>query len=483
MNFKNPHKNTKPFLKIIFNTGWLTIIRAIGDLSGLALYAILSRYYGPEGIGIYAFGFSIAIISFALVSFGYIDYGIRECTLIDKSKRRKLIGEIIASQLAILLFVLIVFVIFLIITSPSYKTVIVIASLFFNQIGLAFAKSFFIPANAQQSMVFPAAAELLTRIFGIVTTIILVVFFHTQIHIALLSYPISAILLLVLSLYSVKRYNGFEMNFNWRNSFSLMKLVWPFSTSTLFNQIYGRIGLIILTFLLGDAIAGIYAPALKVMEVALMPVYFSGFSVYPVMSKYYEQNFEKFIDSSEKYFRITFILGSLLLWCLFYIIPMLMTPLFGEKFTETATLVKYFAGLMFLFSFSGSLQRILLATHLQVERVKYQLASLVIVIIFDFILIPLWGAKGAVIALIISEFSKNIFFVLVINKNLNVLYTKLLKTSSEFLILFSFPLIIGIIFSYFVISQWFSMSLTLILFLILLYISKFFDKLKFSFSK
>lgn len=468
---------SKPYKKILYNTSLLTIMQVIGDFSGLMLYVVLSRFYGPEGVGVYAFGLSVALIAFYFINFGFDDYGIRECSLIDQDKRKILIGRIVAVQLILLAFVTISFISFIWLIAPSLEYIIVVFSILVNMVLLAFSKTFFIPLNAQERMILPAVLEVSMKILNVVAISLIIIFLKVPVYIALLPYTLFGVFSLILSLRSFKKFTGkFKINFSWEYSVSLIKIIWPFSASQLIHSIYARTGVIILTLVIGNAAAGIYAPAQKFLEVALMPVVFFNFSIYPVLSKYNQQNYEKFEDSAEKLFRAIFIIASILLWILYYIIPVLIVPLLGEKFIASISIIKYFSLLIFLNSFTVSFHKLLLSANFQILRTKAHFFALLINLVASFSLISYFGPKGAVIALIVSEVALNLLFMNIIHNKSFLLFKKLIKAFGQFLFSFIIALIAAIVFNYLPISDLYAMFAVILLFIIGIFATGFASK-------
>ena len=465
--------------KFVFNASGLMIIQIFSDLSGLVFYVVLSRNYGPEGTGIYAFGYAVSMLVALIVNFGFDNYGIRECASLDEDKRRILIGDIITTQVFILLATIAVFFIYIMITAPALKSIIVIISLLIFLILQVFSDTFFMSSIAHQFMIYPAMTNLVTKVVTVITAVSLMVFFNAPIYIAILPFPVFGVFLLFIAFLSAKKFSGkLKLNFNWKKSFSLMKITLPFTGSNFINQIYSRAGLIIVTILLGNSIAGIYSSAQKFMEVGLMPVSFLGFSIYPVLSKYFKKNRENFENSVENFFRAIFIIAALLLWGLYYIVPEIIIPIFGAKFSNSLHLVKYFAVLIFIYSLSTSFYKLFLAANLQLQSVKFEFAALIINLILCFTLIPSQGPTGAVIALIVSECVLNILYISALYIKDIILFKKLLHTLSEYVVLLFIPIVFAALIPFFIYIKWITIFSTLILFLTLIYFSGFIRKFK-----
>ena len=151
-------------MSILANASWLTGTRIASDLISVLLFVILTRYFGPAGIGQYSYGFAIAGLLYAFVSLGLQDYAIRESSLLSIEARRILLGRLLGTQLGILVLAVFGLFIFLLITRPSEEIVAIIILLSGYHVTLAFAQTLFVPAYSQQSMVGPAVTEFVCRV-------------------------------------------------------------------------------------------------------------------------------------------------------------------------------------------------------------------------------------------------------------------------------------------------------------------------------
>ncbi len=71
---------------VIKNTVWLSVCRIAADLSGLVLFTVISRRYGPMGTGEYSYAFALGAFIAILATSGIEQYGVSNWLA---SKRRR----------------------------------------------------------------------------------------------------------------------------------------------------------------------------------------------------------------------------------------------------------------------------------------------------------------------------------------------------------------------------------------------------------
>src|SRR3982074_269616 len=73
---------------VIRNTVWLSVCRIAADLSGLVLFTVISRRYGPMGTGEDSYAFALGAFIAILATSGIEQYGVRQhaCLRSDREK-------------------------------------------------------------------------------------------------------------------------------------------------------------------------------------------------------------------------------------------------------------------------------------------------------------------------------------------------------------------------------------------------------------
>ncbi|HEY9515395.1 MAG TPA: oligosaccharide flippase family protein [Gemmatimonadaceae bacterium] len=399
-------------LGILRNAGWLTGTRLAGDFLSFGLFVVLSRYFGPSGIGQFAYGFAIASFVSIFVGLGLDDFGVREFARLETADSRQLLGKLVVSQLGLLVIVGVALGGFLLATkaSPTVAGIIVVLSI--QQAVLAIARTFFAPAYAQQAMATPALMEVGCRAAGMLITLALVVLSHASLVVAVVGYPIGALALLAFAIPSgVRRTGGLSLRIAPREALRLVLITWPFGASEMVYLLYTRADLVILTWMRGDATAGIYASSLKFYEVSTLPVFFLGFAAYPALSRLFEERAPRLASAVGRLFLSSLLIAGLIAWGMVFVIPSVLVPLLGDKFSSAGPVVQLMAVFVVLTAVEATATRVLLAVHLQVIKFKLQLASTVLNVVLDLLLIPRFGIMGAIVATAAALVMVDVFYL------------------------------------------------------------------------
>src|SRR4029077_5609318 len=73
---------------VIRNTVWLSVCRIAADLSGLVLFTVISRRFGPMGTGEYSYAFALGAFIAILATSGIEQYGVRQLACLETQRER-----------------------------------------------------------------------------------------------------------------------------------------------------------------------------------------------------------------------------------------------------------------------------------------------------------------------------------------------------------------------------------------------------------
>ncbi len=145
------------------NTLWLTACRLTGDVLNLLLFVLISRQFGPAGVGAYSYGFAVATFGFVIGCLGIEEYGLRQYSRMDDARRPAFLGELLGTQGLMVAAAVLTLTVYLAFTHSSSSTLMMVGALGIYQITAAIVATLFIPAMAAQRMLWPALAELSAR--------------------------------------------------------------------------------------------------------------------------------------------------------------------------------------------------------------------------------------------------------------------------------------------------------------------------------
>src|SRR5262249_11301690 len=153
------------------------------------------------------------------------------------------------------------------------QTLILVCALACYQITAAISPTLFIPAMAQQQMAGPALAELTARSVAFAIAGFLISFRDAPLAIAVLGYPLAAVIWLILAVRSARqRVHRLRLAGSWAAVRKIVTVLWSFALLEIFAQLFARVGVISLSLGVSDAAAGVYATGLRLIEVGLMPL-------------------------------------------------------------------------------------------------------------------------------------------------------------------------------------------------------------------
>ncbi|MFC4308274.1 oligosaccharide flippase family protein [Steroidobacter flavus] len=393
-----------PPLSMGHNTGRnafaMLACRIGADLLNFLLFLVVSRRFGPEGMGEYGYGFALAGLVYYAATLGIDEFGVREYSRLPVERRPALISNLLGSQICIAVVVTFVLLGYLLITQPRPTTLLIIISMTIYQLGAAFSATLFVPAMAQQQMLPPAFINLLGRGSAFVITGLLIWAFEWSLHAASVAFAAGGLLMLALALRSAAAFKAQLLpNFATSNVLDGTRRLWSFAAVGLLGQLLNRIGVIALSLQLGEAAAGVYATGLKLVEVACLPLVFIGVAAYPRLCLAFADP-AVFRRLTRQGLIIGTALAVILALSMYLLVPPLLVPVLGERFAGSETIIATMAAIVFAQGLEIVLGRLMLAANLNVARaVRITLGTLVCVLL-TVSFTPLFGIHATIAALV-----------------------------------------------------------------------------------
>ena len=397
-----PQFLARPGLRKYFaNTSWLLGERVIRMVVSLFVGIYVTRFLGPERFGILSY-----VLSFVLLFSPFLHLGHREIIVLDliksPEKRDLILGSAILLRLggAVLLgggvSVGIQFV------ENDQQTLLMIGII---SVGIMF-QSWELVDYYFQSQVQSKYTVWAQTIQLIVVSLCKLSLIYWQaslfwfVIVFSIEYVILAILYLIMYIWRVGWFPIRRCNLKYTQK--LLKNSLPLLFSTIAIMIYMKIDQIMLKELVGPASVGIYSAAVKLCEVWYQfPVLVAG-SYFPVIIAAKANNSELYYSYLQK-------LYSFLVWGAIAIaIPTtlfsdwIIHNLYGNEFAKSVVILQIYAWAS-VFVFMGvANHKWLLIENCQKYILLTTLLGMVINIVCNIILIPLYGASGAAVASLIS---------------------------------------------------------------------------------
>jgi len=292
--------------RIAKNMAVLFIARIVSMLFGFFYVMYTARYLGPANYGILAFALALNGIFGVITNFGLDPLTVREVAR-DKSLAKKYLANgIVLKLMSGSLTFLIVFLVVNLLGYPeitrkvvyiiTISTIIAGISNLFNDIYQAFERMEFMSIG----QVLQSALSLVFAITAIRLGLNVVYFamIYLTVNLIALGYHI-----IITTWKFLKPKIEVDLSF-WKG---IVREAWPFALSSIFVSIYFWVDSVMLSYMKGDEVVGIYNAAYRLVYVLLFipSIYFA--TIYPVLSRMYLESKEdlKFAyNRSLKYFAV-----------------------------------------------------------------------------------------------------------------------------------------------------------------------------------
>jgi len=389
--------------RVLKNLGWLTGGQLAADFAAFLFFILLSRRFGPEGVGDYAFGLAVAMVGRTLVSLGVDSFGIREVATRTREEALDIVGRILGTQCWLGALYVAGCAGFLIVASASPSAIVVTGLLTVYHLSAGFVRSLFLPAFAAQRMAGPALLDSGSRVLAIIGGITVLLLGGDSLTEVLIGFPVCGVLLVTLALWQARReLGGLYLDLSPESVFAIARQAWPFAAGQVVFRLHSRADVLMLSLIAGSSATGIYAAGLKFVEVSMMVVALLALALYPTLTHLAERDEEGFGMAVTTLVKGGFVACVVLGWVIFVFVPDLIPLFFGAEFRETEWVIKLFALLVPVKGLVILGDRLMLAAGQEVRKLRFQTIATGLNVAFNGVLIPILAVEGAIIASVVS---------------------------------------------------------------------------------
>jgi PST family polysaccharide transporter len=387
---------------IVRSASWLLVSRAIGDAGLLVYYLLLARTFGTAGIGDYSFAFAVA--SFLALGVGF---GLKNLIVRRVSRDPEEPGEIAATVLltqtafAIVLAAALVAVTRAVGYSATLTGYLVLAFLALSL--FAIGVTFIAFLEAVGAMYLSALASLIQK-GTIVALGVVLILGGASLSTVMSAHVLAGAAYLIVGWWWARRHFGkFRLRYRPELARAVFIAALPFLATSALWEIYSRIDIVMLHVMHGDAETGLYASAYKLISAPLFVAALVGVAVFPTLARSAAEDRSEMNRVFRETMRALVVLGLAGGVLLITAGDGLQVMLFGEEFAESGVLVRLMAPLFVLQFLMVPLWRVLLAMNRERTLLLLRVVSVGINVGLNLLLIPVYGAKGAVASSLISE--------------------------------------------------------------------------------
>jgi O-antigen/teichoic acid export membrane protein len=191
----------------------------------------------------------------------------------------------------------------------------------------------------------------------------------------LVVYPASASLALIAAIMVFGHHYGWPaFQFNWRFIKTAMREGSPFLVVIILGRLYDRIGIIVLTALQSEAVAGIYTAGDRILATINGFSSIFAFALFPSVSRLAAEKNEQVEDLCNWALRMVFITLFPLASVLFVTSEQIIQLAFGEGFGDSAAMLQIICWSLVLSGFNRILAVLLIAYYKQGQLVRIRMA-------------------------------------------------------------------------------------------------------------
>ncbi len=389
---------------IFKNTAILSFAEIYNIACGIVLIILLARTMGASNLGLFSFAFSLGTVIYIISFFGINDFIIREIAR-QPHKKNDYFGNSIIIRIGIMLLCLVILEsIFRIINYPFDKKLIFYLIVFSRLIDslLYTLYAFF---RAYQKMIYEGIIRFFLNSVSLTAGIVFLLKYDTLKPFAISQIVIYAVFFVITLIVSAKvidvKLSNVKISF--LKASELIKMSFHLSLIKMLIVLYVHFNTILLTLIKGETQTGIYAAGFRFISAfGFLAVSFTA-AVFPVMSKMGVGKIDVLLKAYKKTSKYLLIMGIFISAILASQAKSLILLIYGQEFSKSILPLSIMS-LTPIFMFLNTGTSYLLFS---MDREKSYLAtmsiSLLVVLILNLILIPLFGYIGASITTLAPE--------------------------------------------------------------------------------
>ena len=393
--------SSSSFKKYLANTSWLFLERIIRILVSFVVTIFVVRYLGPKEFGLYSYVLSFFWLFASFSSLGLESISTRE-TIKNPDQIDEINGTVFFLRLGGGVLAIFMIALTLLLTGEETNTAILILILSGSFLFLSFT-----PIEYYFRGIVKGKYNVIALSASVIISSVLKVIFILQ-KAPLVYFVIAALTeyaVLAAGLILVYHYNKLSI-FNWKYSkkfgSSLLKDSWPLALSGIVVMVYMRIDQIMIKNMMSEEAVGYYSAAVRICEAwYFIPVTLCN-AIFPaivnaknVSTEFYNNRMQKLYD--------------LLTWLAIGIaVPVtifsdqIIQLLFGNEFSSAAPVLTIYiwAGVAVFLGVASS--QYLINENLTKLSFIRTLIGMILNVVLNLILIPLYGIIGSAVATLIS---------------------------------------------------------------------------------
>jgi len=396
-------KNNQGFMKYFKNTSWLFGEKILRMVVGLFVGIWVARYLGPEQFGLFSYSQSFVGLFTVIATLGLNGIVVREL-IKDETKRDALIGTAFWLKFFGAFAVLLILAIAVNFTSNDTYTntlvfIIASATIFqsFNVIDFYF-----------QSKVMSKYVVYSNFISLFISSLIKIILILNEAPLIAFAWVIlfdSFILTMGFIYFYIKNNLSLKRwKFDKKVAVSLLNDSWPLILSGAVLMIQARIDQVMIKEMIGSIEVGYYSVAMRLIESVAFVTMILKSSLYPSIQNAKNHSVKLYQDRLLNFYRLNFLLFLVIAIPIFVFAEQIIILLFGMEYQSAGVLLSLMS-IRLLFANMGVARGVFILSE---NLIKFSMVTMICGTVVNILLNYLWildyGAKGAIVASIVSFF-------------------------------------------------------------------------------
>jgi O-antigen/teichoic acid export membrane protein len=392
---------TPGFRKYSKNTSWLFFGKIASMAISFIATAYIARNLGPTSYGELSYAISFVSL-FSFIAVLGIDQILYRELIRYPEKRNEYMGSALGLRLFTSTMAVILCIVSAFFISPHdvslYLICIISLSFIFNSFHIVIYE---FQADSQSKI--PAILTVAATIILNILKIVVIAFDQGVLYLALILL-FESILYAVGYIYFRKRAYASVMHwkFNWSISKQILSDSWPLIFSSAFALIYARIDQIMIKNMIGAESVGLYDAAVRLSEVwYFIPSILIG-SLLPAIINAHKTSIDEYYSRIRKILLFMFLTSFITALLTYVFAPWIIWIVFGSSFIGAVALLQVYVWSNIATALNSFTLNYLIIENKKKTIFMSSFTGMVLNVILNIYLIPLYGSMGAAIATVVS---------------------------------------------------------------------------------
>lgn len=403
--------------KVLTNTFAQVAGKLVVALIGLVTIRLLAQYLDEQQLGHYIAAYEFLAIFAIAADLGLFTIAVKEMSE-DSKKMPLIIGNVLSLRtiLSVVVMAIAVMAAFII---PKYQGTEIPFAVAIGSLSIILSILNGTLSSVLQvhlKMYWESLALILGRGFGLLYLFYIIYFVHTNdttagFYHAMLAGVFTNLIMIAITGFCASRLTTIRYRFDYQLWKEVLLKSLPYGLALILNTIYFRVDSLLIFFLKDARELAVYGVAMKILDaMAILPLYFMN-SILPTLTRVVKETKETYNRIIQYAFDFLSVASLAMVGGIFTLAYPIIFIVSDEKYlsrlaegfygSDIALRILIFAS---LFSFLNVLFAfILIAVNKQVKLLYINATMVVLKIVSNLIIIPIWGFVGACVTSVITE--------------------------------------------------------------------------------